>query len=48
MIKIVSKDIKELCNEIFEITKGLVEDITLLELEREYIEYYSKDNSIIS
>ena len=48
MIKIVSKDIKELCNEIFEITKGLAEDITLLELEREYIEYYAEDNRIIS
>lgn len=44
----MSNDIKEFCDDLFEITKGLTEDITLLELEKQYREYYSEENKIIS
>ena len=48
MIKIIREDVKEFCNVLFKIRKGVTEDITLVDLERQYREYYSEDNAIIS
>lgn len=44
---IISGDLKEFCNRIFEATDGLTEDITLLELESMYRDYYSEDNEVV-
>ena len=42
----ISGEIKELCKTYFESIEE--EDITLIELERAYREYYSSDNEVIN